>query len=334
MERQSEILNYEYKITENILNVINKQENDKITNIINSYGKSKFRKVGINPIGNIIIPCEGRSTITGDNSVTKNTLDLVTPLTKNMVLTRAGAQIYWDMSGEVSFPKLPEITSYWKSENDVVIDGMAGMTFDELSLTPKRLTTYLYVSLEFLNQTNKSNTSKIIMSEMTKSISNKLESTILGSHETDVTIPDGMFTSYIGDSYTGTTSYDLLVNIENELLENNGYGEKVCMITNPAELKVLRNTELSVGTGNYVYKDGKVLDYPVFVTKNVPSTLITDSNGVILGNFENMVIVNFGGLDITVDNYSKSKDGIVQLIINSYWNYGWLRPTYVLASLK
>ena len=56
------------------------------------------------------------------------------------------------------------------------------------------------------------------------------------------------------------------------------------------------------------------------------STANTNGYGALFGNFADMIIGNWGNLDITVDNLTQATKGAVRLVLNSYWNYGVTRP--------
>ena len=65
--------------------------------------------------------------------------------------------------------------------------------------------------------------------------------------------------------------------------------------------------------------------YPTFYSNGV-----TKSAGVsadfLFGDFSKLYIGMFGGLDITVDPYSKAINGEVRLIVNQYIDWGVTQP--------
>ena len=53
------------------------------------------------------------------------------------------------------------------------------------------------------------------------------------------------------------------------------------------------------------------------------STLVTNgmtSKGLILGNFNDLVIGQWGGIDLTVDPYTQAANGKIRLVVNAYFD--------------
>lgn len=52
-------------------------------------------------------------------------------------------------------------------------------------------------------------------------------------------------------------------------------------------------------------------------------TLVTNgmtSKGLILGNFNDLVIGQWGGIDLTVDPYTQAANGKIRLVVNAYFD--------------
>ncbi len=58
----------------------------------------------------------------------------------------------------------------------------------------------------------------------------------------------------------------------------------------------------------------EVNGYPVLCTSAVAG------KGVIFGNFADLVIGQWGGIDLTVDPYTQAANGKVRLVINAYFD--------------
>ena len=44
------------------------------------------------------------------------------------------------------------------------------------------------------------------------------------------------------------------------------------------------------------------------------------SKGLILGNFNDLVIGQWGGIDLTVDPYTQAANGKIRLVVNAYFD--------------
>ena len=61
--------------------------------------------------------------------------------------------------------------------------------------------------------------------------------------------------------------------------------------------------------------DGEIEGRKVYVSSNVVK------KGVVVGDFRDMVIANWGNaIDLVVDPYTKASEGMVRLVVNSYWD--------------
>ena len=79
-------------------------------------------------------------------------------------------------------------------------------------------------------------------------------------------------------------------------------------VINPANFGTLKTTAKDSGSGLFVAENGMVNGYPVVVSNQITA------NNYVFGNFNDLLIGFFGGLDITVDPYSNSTSGTVRIV--------------------
>ena len=92
----------------------------------------------------------------------------------------------------------------------------------------------------------------------------------------------------------------------------------------------------SVAEG-FILENGRANGYPLYATTGMASGLQdgTDEEGIVFGNWADFVIGQWGALDITVDPYSKAADGMVRLVINSFFDAKPRREeSFAVGSLK
>lgn len=104
------------------------------------------------------------------------------------------------------------------------------------------------------------------------------------------------------------------VDIEAALEGENVYGD-FTYILNPQAKAVMRTTSMDEGSGRFIYENDEVLGIKAYSTNSVVT------KGAILGDFRQLVIANFGALDITVDEVSRAAYGQTRLVINFYCDY-------------
>lgn len=204
--------------------------------------------------------------------------------------------------GNISIPKYSGSTVTWEGEVGAASDG-AG-TFSEVELSPKRLTAYIDVSKQFLLQDSVS-AEAMLRNDIVKAISNKLEATILGDEAGSNKIPAGIFNG----ASAATLTYAGTVDMESELDEANVMGE-YCYIVSPKAKAALRKA--AKGDNGFVMEDGEVNGIKVLCT--------SAAKGVVLGNFSDYVIAQWGAIDLTIDPYTQAANGKVRLVINAYFD--------------
>jgi HK97 family phage major capsid protein len=234
-------------------------------------------------------------------------LNILEPLRAKLVLAQAGASYMTGLVGNISIPAYSGSQVTWEGEVADAKDG-AG-TFSEVKLEPHRLTAYIDLSKQFLIQDSVS-AEEMLKRDIVNAIANKLEATILGS-ETIINAPEGMLNGVVADS--SAITYEDIVAMETELEEANVRGD-IKFVVSPSAKAVLKTTKLDAGSGKFAMEGNEVNGYPVLCTSAVAG------KGVIYGNFNDLVIGQWGGIDLTVDPYTQAANGKVRLVINAYFD--------------
>jgi len=292
----------------------------------------------IQETGQLHIPlCDSRSVIgaaagKSAGAILDESMGMVLPLSQNLVLAQAGARILTGLRGDLKCPGLSAVTVLWDAENDAAADG-GGSLSNALALSPKRLTAYVDISRQLLIQENE-NVEGYIRELIAQAVAEKLQATILGKAAAGDG-PVGMF--YTAPTLKGVMAWPKIVDMETAVSEAGGLKGNLTYILHSklyGMAKTLPKTASGAG-GLVLGNDGQNLlnGYKVLSTGNVANELNTSSTstantngyGALFGNFADMIIGNWGNLDITVDNLTQATKGAVRLVLNSYWNYGVTR---------
>lgn len=296
--------------------IANNQTLDERSQEVVNAGIAEMRKSGQSYSGQIVLPVEERATVVagtatnGQEAVAEDKLNILAPLRDALVLSAAGANFMTGLVGNVSIPTYSGSTVGWAGEVDAAKDG-AG-TFGEVEFSPKRLTAYVDISKQFLIQDSVS-AEALLRKDIVDALSNKLESTILGAVAGDATKPAGLFAGVTAD--TAAITFADILKMEQTLEEKN-VGGNIKFIASPAAKAVLRTTAVG-GTKSdlRMLMEGNEIDGI--------STLVTNgmtSKGLILGNFNDLVIGQWGGIDLTVDPYTQAANGKIRLVVNAYFD--------------
>ena len=302
-----------FSLLKTIDNVVNKRsQNDAVQELIN-LGKEELRKSGQTANGDVVIPMELRADIlaASEAGIAKETADLVTALKSNLVALKAGANYMGGLTGNVGIPTYSGTTVAWAGEVAAAADGAGALA--EIMLKPKRLTAYVDVSKQFLMQES-ADAERILREEIAQAIAVKLESTIFGVAAGSDTQPAGLL-------YGVDADVDALDPVEVDMAMDGKNVQNKVYVLSPAAKAAFRAAELVTGVS--VYKDGEIDGYPTYVTTAVPA------KGMVAGDFSDLVIAQWGGLDITVDPYSQATNGKVRLIVNAYFDAAKRRDSLV-----
>lgn len=204
--------------------------------------------------------------------------------------------------GNVSIPKYSGSNVTWETEVGAASDG-AG-TFSEVELSPKRLTAYIDVSKQFLLQDSVS-AEAMLRNDIVKAITEKLEKTILGDAAGSTKVPAGIFNG----ADAAVLTYAGTVDMESELDEANVGGE-FTYIVSPKAKAALRKA--AKGDNGFVMEDGEVNGIKVLCT--------SAAKGVVLGNFSEYVIAQWGPVDLLIDTVTQAVNGKVRIVINAYFD--------------
>ena len=287
----------------------NRQLDERSQNVVNT-GIEDMRKAGLSYSGQILLPIESRDiqatvATNGKEAVAEDKLNILEPLRANLVMVQAGANYMTGLVGNVSIPVYSGSNVGWAGEIEAATNG-AG-SFSEVVLEPKRITAYIDVSKQFLLQDSVS-AEALLRADIVRAISNKLEATILGDAVGNSKQPAGLFN---GATALADTSYASLVGMIQTLEEANVSGD-IKYIVSPSAKAALKTTSKDNGSGRFVMEGNEVDGVPVLST--------SACKGIVVGNFADYVIGQWGSIDLTVDPYSQATNGKVRLVVNAYFD--------------
>lgn len=318
--RNSNTMKKNFSLLKTIRSIANNQPVDSLNNAVLSAGANEMRKAGLNYVGQIQLPAESRAAITvqveGEDVVATDLMDVVKPLQAMNVMVQAGAKYITGLVGDVQYPIMSNASCTWEGETVAAKDG--AVTFTNVKLSPKRLTTIVPISKQFLLQDGVG-AEAAIREEIVNAINAKLEATILGSEAGTATMPGGIFA---GEITTSITDFKGLCDLEAGLEDANVYGE-LKYIVSPKAKAALRNMAKSTKSTQLVFENGEIDGTPALCTSHVKDKKIA------FGDFSQYIIAQWGNLDITVDNVTLAGEGQIRLVVNAYFDAKPLRAVAI-----
>ena len=318
-----------FSLIKSINDVVNNRSLDDAALEVVNAGIAEFRKSGQSYSGQIVLPLETRADVqatiagNGQEVVAEDKLGILEPLRASLVLSNAGATYMSGLIGNVSIPAYSGSNVNWAGETATATDG-AG-TFSEVNLEPKRLTAYLDISKQFLIQDSAS-AEEMLKRDIVNAISNKLEATILGDLAGTSTMPEGLLYNVTADSAAPT--FKDMVDMEAALEAANVRGD-IKFIVSPSAKAVLKTTlkDTKNTVSGYIQNGNEINGYPVLASSAVAG------KGIVFGNFSDLVIGQWGGIDLTIDPYTQAANGKVRLVINAYFDAKVRRPEAIVKKV-
>jgi HK97 family phage major capsid protein len=268
--------------------------------------------VGTNNVGGFLKPTDHL----GD--------EFIEALKARLVVGQAGARVLQGLKGDVAIPKMSAETSNvsFVAENSAPSEGNA--TFAQVTMSPKTLACQLDISRKLMLQSDPS-IEAVLRNDVINSFARKIDEVALeggGSNE-----PSGIIASSTGNVVAigtngGAISYakcvDMVeaVEVDNAILND----ASVKFVGNPKVTANLRTiSKQSSGVeGNFILgEDNRILGYDYMSSTLVPSDLTkgtgTNLSALIFGDFSQLMLGFYSGVDVIVDPYTGSNAGTTRL---------------------
>lgn len=331
------IMYQNFSLVRAINDVINHREMSETESNYIALGAEQMKRSGQSYSGHIQLPLNVRDldgVLTAQNfnssvnqggkeAVPTDTYDILGALRNRMVLADAGATYLDNLAGNVVIPSYTGSTANWAGENTSAGNGVG--TMSQIELTPKRLTTYVDISKQLLIQTSGA-VERMLKEDIVNAIAEKLESTILSATDGSTNYPAGLLANTSVDTSTSQLTYKSMVDLE-AALENANIPGSYTYIVNPVAKASLKTKAVDAGSGRFIMQDNEIDGYPVLTSKGVVN------KGILFGNFRELVIGQWGSLDVIVDDLTLARDAKVRLVINAYFDAKLRRSGAVVGKI-
>lgn len=278
----------------------------------------------------------------GSFTIQTNVEGIVDVFLPEMVLGRLPVMRLNNLKGNVQFPQaqtLPSAT--WATENATATEKTPLLA--KLNLTPKRLAAYIQLSNQLLIQ-SESNIQRFANRFLVGASAIEFEKVCLkggGSQEpTGIIGGTGYSTVYAGGAANNSVNAAGARPVWDDMVNHIAYAKAVrspdgqAYITSPAIKGRLQITpRQSAGSeGNFILREWNsgVNGHPMYSTTNLPDTFSKGGSvvlsAIIFGDFTNFVVASWGGLEIGVDPYVNMKEGLTNVVLNSFVDCGMLNP--------
>ncbi len=258
-------------------------------------------------------------------------------LRAKLIMAQMGATYLTGLVGNLPIAKGSTISASWAGETDEVAGTKKSYAKTEMS--PKRLAITTAYSRLLLEQSSQ-DVDAMIMADMVLAHAHALELAAIqggGTNEPVGILGTAGIGSVVIGANGGAITWPKLVELETNVAGKNADIGSLGYLTNSKVMGALKTVERAANTAHYLYENGQANGYKVGVTNNVPSNITkgtgTNLSALIFGNFSDLLIGQWGGLDVVVDPYTLKKKAEIETTINAFHDI-YVRRTESFAAIK
>jgi HK97 family phage major capsid protein len=265
------------------------------------------------------------TTSLGGAGVQTTVLDMIELLRNQMVVRQAGARVLTGLTGNITFPR--QITANalsWTGENPSTGNANTALTFDNVTLTPKTAMVSTAASRQGIVQFNQ-DLENVVREDLAQVIALGLDLAALNGLGAS-NQPRGVMQTTAVSTITSTfgangavPDWAAVIAFETQLSQNNAAGSWSWITTPGIRGKLKQTLSSTVAGASWIWaSDGTMNGYPALVSNQMPSnftygTSTSLGNGMILGNWPELLIGEFGGgVEIIVDPYTVASQNMIQ----------------------
>lgn len=251
------------------------------------------------------------SNLVGTDFMAGSFIELLRPRTTIMRLARTMGGLV----GNVEIPKQTGgATAYWIGEGDDANETTP--TIGQLGLSPKTVAAYTDITRRLLMQSTP-DAEAIVRGDLVAAIAQAIDyAGYYGTGTNNQPLGLANYTGINAVPFAGTNpTYAELVQMETEIAADNADVNSMAYVLNARGRGAAKTTPkfasgASVSDAGVVWEPGNTLNgYRAEVTNQVAD------GDVFFGNFADLVVGMWGGLDMTVDPYSLSKSGGLRIVV-------------------
>lgn len=261
------------------------------------------------------VAAQGGNTVSTDYRPS----EFIDLLRNRLVVSQLGARVLSGLTGPVEIPKQSGgATAYWLGESDNVTG--SDQAFAKVTLSPKTVAAKSHYSRRLVMQGNPG-IEGIVRSDLLATIATAIDLAALNgtgasNQPTGILNTAGITTVALGTNGAAPTRDSIIAMINALELANTDLGT-MGFIGNPrVKSKLQRTTKQTSGIeGNFLLSDAgnDLMGYRALWTNQIPANLTkgsgTNLSAFIFGNYADLLIGNWGVLDMQVDPYGSADDG-------------------------
>jgi len=214
------------------------------------------------------------------------------------------------LTGDVKIPRKTAASTAAFISSEGGAAGESEFTVGSVSMSPKTLGAFTDVTRQLMIQSS-IDVENLIRNDLAQSMAIAIDDAALegsgsSGNPTGITNTSGInsvsLSSAAAPTFAEMVSMETAVRVDNALLGDLAY------IVHPTNYGTLKTTEKATNTAQFIAVNDEINGYKVVVSPQLTA------NNYVFGNFNDLLVGMFGGLDIVVDPYSNSSAGTVRIV--------------------
>ena len=224
---------------------------------------------------------------------------------------QAGARMLGGLSGDVKIPKKTAASTAAFVASEGTAAAESEMTIGNVSMAPKTLGAFTDVTRQLLIQSSL-DVEALIRDDLAQSIATAIDKAGLEGSGTSGN-PEGILNTtgvnQVTNFAAANPTFAEVVTLETAVAEDNALMGNLSYILPASMYGALKTTEKATNTAQFVVEPGGTINGYQGIVSNQAT-----AGNLYFGNFSDLLIGMFGGLDIVVDPYSNSTSGTVRVV--------------------
>jgi HK97 family phage major capsid protein len=237
--------------------------------------------------------------------------DFIDVLRNQSSVMRAGARMLQGLSGDVKIPKKTAAASAGWINGEGGASGESEMTVGSVSMTPNTVGVHTDITRQLLIQSSM-DVEALVRDDLATGIALAIDAAGLEGSGTSG-VPEGILNTSGVNTVTAfaaaNPTFSEVVTLETAVADANALMGNLSYILPSAMYGALKTTEKATNTAQFVVEPGGTVNGYSAIVSNQGT-----AGNLYFGNFDDLLIGFFGGLDIVVDPYTASTSGTVRVV--------------------
>lgn len=303
---------------------------------VDQMGAEEYQRLGLTRQGHVIPSAYLRAAsgqnytadADGGNLTEEGERRYLDILKDKLVVSSLGATVLTNLVGTFTAISSSAVQAAWEGEGEK--NELKKLTYSKLTMTPHRSSVSVATTKDLLRQTSY-DVEQDLLTKITDAHAALIEKAAIcgtgsSGEPTGILNTEGIGSVAVGTN-GGPVTWKHIVALETDVNSKNANRGRMAYLSNAKVNGALKTTEKAANTARFLLSDEapKTLNgYPFDWTNVVPSNLTKGTatekcSALIFGNFQDLYIGQWGGIDIVVDPYTGARSGEIYITINA-WN--------------